>query len=155
MLVERKHATATVAMEPDALFTWLCNVENWPRFFEDLEQVEQLGYHRYRFRIRVANHERTVEVAITSDPHVRRITWKHLTGPVFDGTFWVSPVGETRSKVELALHLAPQGFLEGVIDAIGREGAMGWLAGRQLQRLQEQVKKGAIRAPRMAGERPA
>jgi len=153
MLVEPKRATAIVAMEPDALFTWLCNVENWPRIFDGLEQVEQLGYRRYRWQIRFAKHERTVDVAISCDPHARRVSWRHLTGPRFDGTFWVSPFGDARSKVDLVMHLSPEGFREGLVDTLAREGTIGWLADRHLQRLQEQVENGSIRAPRMAGGR--
>lgn len=152
--MEPKRATATVAMEPDALFTWLCNVENWPKVFEGLEHVEQLGYRRYRWRIRFAKHERTVDVVISCDPRGRRVSWRHLTGATFDGTFWVSPVGDTRSKVELVMHLSPQGFREGLVDALAKEGTVGWLADRHLQRLKDQVQSGAIRAPRMAGEQP-
>lgn len=144
--MEPKRATATVAMPPDRLFSWLCHIENWPRIFDGLDDVEQLGHRRYRWHVRFAKHDRTVDVAISVDARARRISWKHIGGATFDGTFWVSPVGDTRSKVDLVMHLVPEGFKEGLIDTFAREGTIGWMAERQLQHLKDQVQSGAIRS---------
>lgn len=130
-----KRASATVPMATEDLFAWLCHVENWPRFMAELDEVEPLGHRRYRWSVRFAKHAREVDVVLSVDPHQHRIAWKHLHGAPFDGTIRLTPVSESRCRVDLQFDVEPQGFVEGVIDAFGSAGAGGWTAQRDLQRL--------------------
>jgi uncharacterized membrane protein len=144
VLVNSKRASAHIPMRPDALFEWLCTVENWPRFVDGLDAVEKIGHRRYRWSVRYAKHARTVDVVMSVDAHQHRIAWKHLNGGSFDGTLRVTPLGDTRSQVDLALDIEPEGFVEGVVDAFGTTGTSGWMAQRDLQKLQDLVTSGAI-----------
>lgn len=141
-----KRASAVVAMRPDALYEWLCQCENWPRFLEGLDSIEKIGHRRYRWSIRFAKHARTVDVVMSQDPHQRRIAWKHLHGGRFDGTVRLTPVGDSRTQVDLVIDVQPQGFVEGVVDAVGAQGTTGWMAQRDIQRLQDLVNSGTISA---------
>lgn len=139
-----KRASATVPMRPEALFEWLCTVENWPQFLEGLDAVEKLGHRRYRWSVCFAKHERTVDVVTSVDLRQHRISWKHLSGGSFDGSVRVTAVGDARSQVDLVLDVEPEGFVEGVVDAFGATGTTGWMAHRDVQRLQDLVKAGSI-----------
>ncbi|GAB2684477.1 SRPBCC family protein [Thalassiella azotivora] len=139
-----KRASATVPMAPDELFSRLCEVESWPAFLEGLDEVERTGHRRYRWRVRFAKHTREVDVVVSVDPKVRRVSWKHQHGAAFDGSLRVVPHGDRRSDVELVLDVEPEGLVEGVVDAFGAKGTSGWRAERDVQRLRDLVASGEL-----------
>lgn len=138
-----QRASLVVPAAPDDLYAWLHDVENWTRFLEGLEAVEQIGYRRYRWTITYAGRTTTCDVAVTMDARDRRFAWRHLAGAPFDGVLRLTPAGEGRTKVDLHVDIKPSGLLDGVVEFTGRGR---WLAELDLQRLRELVHSGAMQA---------
>lgn len=136
-------ASLLVPVGIEDLYAWLHEVENWPRFLEGLDAVEQVGYRRYRWTITYAGRTSTCDVAVSMDPREHRISWKHLAGAPFDGIIRLAPAGESRTQVDLAVNIKPTGLIDGVLEFTGRGR---WLAERDLQRLREVVTHGELQS---------
>lgn len=140
--MNRHRASVVVPAPLDELYEWLHEVEHWPQFLDGLEAVETLGYRRYRWTVRYAGRSETCDVVLSIDPGEHRYTWRHLAGAPFDGTIRLTAVGESRTKVDLDMHIKPSGLIDGIVEFTGRAG---WEVQHDLQRLRDLVAGGALR----------
>jgi uncharacterized membrane protein len=141
MQVIRHRASVAMPASADQLFGWLKDVGHWPEFLEGLDGVEEIGFRRYRCAVSYAGHSRSCDVVVSIDPRDRRVAWKHLHGPAFDGTLRLRPLTADRTRVDLLIDIAPVGLLDGFVESTGMTDAM---AARDLQRLRRLVLDGAV-----------
>ena len=126
-----QRASVTVPVPADELFSWLRDVGSWPDLLQGLAGVDDLGYHRYRWTVVFGGEPETCDVVITADPVARRISWKHLRGRPFDGSFRLTPQ-DGRTVVELSIDVKPVGLAEGIADFTNHGSAMAETDARRL-----------------------
>lgn len=131
-----ERAECVVVYAATELFSELRRVEDWPQFTEGLVSVVATGHHRYRWGLVYAGHRREVDVVLSFDHRTRRISWKALRRPAFDGGLRLVPLDAHRTRVYAWLTVEPVGLVENLLAGPHLTNAM---AARNLQRLAEWV----------------
>ena len=93
--------------------------EDFPRFMEGVEQVQQLSKTTLEWRARIAGVETTWRAKIMEQVPDRRITWVSTSGARNDGTVSFSSLGPTATRVNLLLEVEPSSPLESVGTSLG------------------------------------
>jgi len=93
--------------------------EEFPRFMEGVERVEQLNDKRLRWRAQVGVTTQEWEADIVEQVPDSRIAWRSATGAENSGVVSFEPAGENRTKVTVQLTYDPSGVVENVGDALG------------------------------------
>ena len=93
--------------------------EEFPRFMEGVEQVQQLTDTRLHWIAKIAGAQREWDAEITEQIPDQRIAWKTMAGAQNDGVVTFHRVGDGRTKVMLQLEFDPEGFVEKAGDALG------------------------------------
>lgn len=93
--------------------------EEFPRFMDGIEQVQQLTDTRLHWKAKIAGAEREWDAEITEQVPDQRIAWKTMAGAQNDGVVTFHRLGDMRTKVMLQLEFDPDGFVEKAGDALG------------------------------------
>jgi uncharacterized membrane protein len=93
--------------------------EEFPRFMDGVEQVQQLTDTRLHWKAKIAGAEREWDAEITEQVPDQRIAWKTMSGAQNDGVVTFHRLGDMRTKVMLQLEFDPEGFVEKAGDALG------------------------------------
>jgi uncharacterized membrane protein len=93
--------------------------EEFPRFMDGVEQVQQLTDTRLHWKAKIAGAEREWDAEITEQVLDQRIAWKTMAGAQNDGVVTFHRLGDMRTKVMLQLEFDPEGFVEKAGDALG------------------------------------
>ncbi len=93
--------------------------EEFPRFMDGIEQVQQLTDTRLHWKAKIAGAEREWDAEITEQVPDQRIAWKTMAGAQNDGVVTFHRLGDMRTKVMLQLEFDPEGFVEKAGDALG------------------------------------
>jgi uncharacterized membrane protein len=92
---------------------WL-QFENYPRFMEGVEKVEELDDGRVRWRATMAGTVLEWDSEIVENVPDRRIAWRSTNGPQTRGTVALRPVGAEHTRVTLRLEYDPAGYVDDV-----------------------------------------
>jgi uncharacterized membrane protein len=93
--------------------------EDFPRFMEGVEQVEQLDDKRLRWRVTVGGKEKGWDAEITEQIPDDRIAWRSRSGTPNAGVVTFHRITDNRTRVMLQLEYDPEGVVENVGDTIG------------------------------------
>jgi len=93
--------------------------EEFPRFMEGVEEVQQLDDKHLRWCAKVAGKREEWESEIVHQVPDQQIAWRHTRGSVNRGVVTFTPIDADRTNVTLALEYEPEGFVEKVGDALG------------------------------------
>jgi uncharacterized membrane protein len=93
--------------------------EDFPRFMEGVQQVEQLDDKRLRWRVTVGGKEKEWDAEITEQIPDDRIAWRSLSGTPNAGVVTFHRITDNRTGVMLQLDYDPEGVVENVGDTIG------------------------------------
>jgi uncharacterized membrane protein/stress response protein YsnF len=93
--------------------------EEFPRFMEGVERVQQLDNKRLHWRADIGGKEKEWDAEIVDQIPDQRVGWRSLSGAPNDGVVTFEPVDNNRTRVNLALDYEPEGFLESVGSALG------------------------------------
>jgi uncharacterized membrane protein len=93
--------------------------EDFPRFMEGVERVEQLGDDTVRWTARIGGVERSWTAEITDQEPDRRVAWRSTEGAMNAGVVTFDVVADERCRITLQLDVAPSGAVEKVGDALG------------------------------------
>ena len=93
--------------------------EEFPRFMEGVEEVQQLDEKTLHWRARIGGKTEEWEAEIVQQVPDQAIAWRHTRGAVNSGVVTFVPVDGERTRVSLALDYDPQGFVEKVGDILG------------------------------------
>ena len=93
--------------------------EEFPRFMDGIEQVQQLTDTRLHWKAKIAGAEREWDAEITEQVPDQRIAWKTMAGAQNDGVVTFHRLGDMRTKIMLQLEFDPEGFVEKAGDALG------------------------------------
>ncbi|MBK6870301.1 MAG: SRPBCC family protein [Kineosporiaceae bacterium] len=112
-------AASVISLPLDEVEERLHDVQTWPLFLEDLEEISKAGHHRYRMVIRSGRTTREVVAAITHHHREHRFTWKALEGPMYEGEIRLHAEGEKQTKIKLQFTADPVGFMSGLAELFG------------------------------------
>jgi uncharacterized membrane protein len=93
--------------------------EEFPRFMEGVEEVQQLDDTTLHWVASVAGKREEWQAEIVHQMPDQSIAWRHTSGAVNSGVVTFTPLEAERCRVTLALEYDPQGFVEKVGDALG------------------------------------
>jgi uncharacterized membrane protein len=93
--------------------------EEFPRFMEGVQQVQQLDDKRLQWRATVGGKEKEWEAEITEQIPDERIAWRSRSGTANAGVVTFHRIADNRTRVMLQLEYDPEGVAENVGDAVG------------------------------------
>ena len=92
---------------------WL-QFENYSRFMEGVEKVEELDDGHLRWRATISGTTMEWDSVIVENVPDRRITWCSTNGPQRRGTVAMRAVGPEHTRVTLRLEYDPDGYVDDV-----------------------------------------
>ena len=93
--------------------------EEFPRFLEAVETVEQLDDTTLRWTAEIAGRKKTWTAKITQQTPDQRIAWTSIEGPRNAGVVTFHRLDDRQTRVTLQLDVEPDGPVESVGDALG------------------------------------
>ncbi|HEX5616555.1 MAG TPA: SRPBCC family protein [Acidimicrobiia bacterium] len=93
--------------------------EEFPRFMEGVEQVQQITDTQLHWKAEIAGVTREWDAEIVEQIPDQRVAWRSLDGSKNDGVVTFEPVDSVRTRVSMALDFEPEGFIESVGDTLG------------------------------------
>jgi len=145
--------TVTEAMEVEAPLSAVYNqwtqFEEFPRFMEGVERVEQLDDTRLHWVAKVGGKRAEWDAKILSQEPDRRISWESEDGKQTRGTVTFEELGPSRARVRLEMTYVPEGVLEQAGSAVGLDARR--IRG-DLQRFKEQIEQQGAESGGWRGE---
>ena len=96
--------------------------EEFPKFMEGVEEVNQLDDRRLHWRASVGGREQEWDAEIREQVPDQKVIWVNTTGKENAGVVRFEPVGPDRTRVYLEMSYDPEGFIENVGDKLGMMG---------------------------------
>ena len=93
--------------------------EEFPRFMEGIERVEQLDQNRLHWVAKVGTRRKEWDAKIVEQTPDQRIAWRSEDGDENAGIVTFRPVSEDQTKVSLRMEYKPEGIVENVGEAVG------------------------------------
>jgi uncharacterized membrane protein len=93
--------------------------EEFPRFMQNVERVEQLTDTTTRWTVSVAGAERSWDAEITEQEPDQRIAWRSQGDTKHAGVVTFHRLDEGRTRVMLQLDVEPTDWVESAGDALG------------------------------------
>ena len=97
--------------------------EEFPRFMEGVEAVQQLDDKKLHWRAKVAGKVEEWDAEITEQVPDKVIAWRSTSGAPNAGILRFIALNESKTRVELEMHWEPQGVTERIGDIIGADDA--------------------------------
>lgn len=111
--------STTVAVPVRVAYDQWTQFEEFPKFMEGVERVEQLDDKRLRWTASVAGQKKEWLAEIVDQTPDQRIAWKSTQGAENAGAVLFRPVGSSETEVTLRLDAEPDGAIEAAGDALG------------------------------------
>jgi uncharacterized membrane protein len=93
--------------------------EEFPRFMEGIEEVNQLTDTKLHWVAKIAGARREWDAQITEQTPDQRIAWKATSGSQNDGVVTFHRIDDGHTRVMLQLDFDPEGFVETAGDMLG------------------------------------
>jgi uncharacterized membrane protein len=86
--------------------------EDFPKFMEGVESVEQLDDKHLRWTAEIAGQKKTWTAEITDQTPDQRVAWKSVEGAENAGAVLFEPLGPDRTRITLRIDVDPEGPVE-------------------------------------------
>ena len=93
--------------------------EEFPRFMEGVESVQQIDDRRLHWRAEIGGRTLEWDAEITEQVPDERISWRSISGTQNAGTVRFEPLGPDRTRVRLVMAYETEGAMENVADKLG------------------------------------
>ena len=93
--------------------------EEFPRFMEGVEKIQQLDDQRLHWVAKIAGVEREWDAKITEQTPDQRIAWRNIDGATNAGVVTFHKIDDTTTKIMLQLEFDPEGLAEQAADKLG------------------------------------
>jgi uncharacterized membrane protein len=93
--------------------------EEFPRFMEGVEKVDQLDDKRLRWVAKVGGKEKIWEARITEQTPDQRVAWKATSGAPNAGVVTFHRLDDNTTRVTVQMDVEPEGPVEKLGDAVG------------------------------------
>ena len=117
--MSRFEETIDVAVPVRVAYDQWTQFEDFPKFMDGVERVEQLDDTTLRWTATVAGKQKTWTAEITDQTPDTRIAWKSTEGAENAGAVLFSPAGANETSVTLRIDAEPEGAIESAGDALG------------------------------------
>ncbi len=123
--------------------------EEFPRFMEGVETVEQLDDRRLRWVVDIAGIDREFETEITEQTPDQRIAWTSTSGVDQGGVVTFHRLDDDTTRVTLQMVFEPEGMVEQLGDITG---AISMRAKGDLERFKEFIEERQVETGAWRGE---
>ncbi|GIF03559.1 SRPBCC family protein [Actinoplanes siamensis] len=93
--------------------------EEFPRFMEGVEEIQQLDDTHMHWKTKIAGVEREFDAKITEQLPDERVAWTATQGEKQAGVVTFHRLDDTHTRVTVQLDFDPQGFVETAGDKLG------------------------------------
>ena len=93
--------------------------EEFPRFMEGVQEIQQLGNNRLYWRANVGGKEKDWDAVISEQIPDERIAWRNTTGTSNAGVVTFHRINDNTTRLMLQLDYDPEGIVENIGDLIG------------------------------------
>lgn len=93
--------------------------EDFPRFMEGVQEVQQIDDRHLHWRAEVGGKEIEWDAEITEQIPDSRIAWQSVTGPENSGLVSFEPTMDGNTRITVQMEYEPEGFMENVGDMFG------------------------------------
>ncbi|HUF95923.1 MAG TPA: SRPBCC family protein [Acidimicrobiia bacterium] len=93
--------------------------EEFPRFMDGVERVEQIDDRHVRWHVDIAGVDREFEAEITEQTPDQRIAWRSRSGVDQGGVVTFHALNDEQTRVTLQMDFDPDGFVEQAGDKLG------------------------------------
>ncbi len=93
--------------------------EQFPRFMEGVELVQQLDDRNLHWVANVGGRRKEFDAEITEQIPDKRIAWRSRSGPSHGGVVTFHPLNDAQTRTMLQMVYEPEGVTEKVGDAVG------------------------------------
>ena len=111
--------TIDIAVPVRVAYDQWTQFEEFPRFMEAVEKVEQLDDTTLRWTAEIAGVKKTWKATITEQTPDQRIAWTSTEGARNAGVVTFHRLEDRKTRVTLQLDVEPEGPVESVGDALG------------------------------------
>lgn len=132
-----------------AVYNQWTQFEEFPRFMEGVQEVQQLDDTHLHWCAKVGGKELEWDAEILEQVPDERITWSSISGKRNAGTVRFEAVDSTRTRVYLTMTYEPEGPVEKVGSAIGVTGAR---ASKDLERFKAFIEQRRTETGQWRGE---
>ncbi|HEX6132302.1 MAG TPA: SRPBCC family protein [Actinomycetota bacterium] len=117
--MERIQHSVEVDVPVTAAYDQWTQFEDFPRFMEGVERVQQIDDARLHWVASVGGVSREWDATIVRQEPDRAIAWDGFGGPDNAGMVEFEPLGTDRSRVTVTMDWEPEGAVEKLGDALG------------------------------------
>jgi len=117
--MSRFEETIQVAVPVRVAYDQWTLFEDFPKFMEGVERVEQLDDKTLRWTASVAGKQKTWTAEITDQTPDTRVAWRSTDGAENAGAVLFSAAGPNEARVTLRIDAEPEGAVESAGDALG------------------------------------
>ena len=93
--------------------------EEFPRFMEGVEHVQQLDDKHLHWRANIGGKTKEWDAEITEQRPDERIAWRARAGAANGGVVTFHRISDARTRIMLQLEYDPEGVVENIGDAVG------------------------------------
>ena len=93
--------------------------EEFPRFMEHVEEVQQLDDENLHWRVSIAGKTEEFDAKVAEQIPDTRIAWTSTSGRRNAGAVDFHPLGDDRCQIMVTMDAEPEGAMEKVADAAG------------------------------------
>jgi uncharacterized membrane protein len=111
--------TITVAVPVRVAYDQWTQFEDFPKFMDGVERVEQLDDKRLSWKASIAGQTKEWIAEITDQTPDTRVAWKSVDGTDNAGAVTFKPMGANLTEVTLHIDADPDGVVEKAGDALG------------------------------------
>ena len=116
--MSRIHESIEVNVPVRTAYNQWTQFEEFPRFMEGVERVDQLDDTTLRWTAEIAGKTKTWTAKIVEQEPDQRVAWQAIEGAPNAGTVSFRP-HDGGTKVDLELEVEPEGAIESAGDALG------------------------------------
>ncbi len=108
-----------VAVPVHTAYNQWTRFEDFPRFMQGVQRIDQLTPVRTHWVTRIAGVDREFDAEISEQRPDERIAWHSVDGPAQSGVVTFHRLDDTRTRVMLQMEFSPEGFTEQAGDKLG------------------------------------
>jgi uncharacterized membrane protein len=108
----RFESSTEVSVPVSVAYDQWTQFEDFPRFMDNVERVQQLDAKRLHWVAEVVGQKKEWTAEITDQTPNTRIAWKSTSGDQNDGAVLFEPMGANKTKITLRIDADPQGPVE-------------------------------------------
>ena len=141
--------TVDVDVDVQTAYNQWTQFEEFPRFMEGVESVEQLDDRRLMWKVDIAGIDREFETEITEQTPDQRIAWTSTSGVEQGGVVTFHRLDDHETRVTLQMVFEPEGVVEQLADLTG---AVSMRVKGDLERFKEFIEERRVETGAWRGE---